>query len=254
MRRARVVETEPVEGYYRSPADRASSCRQAERRQGGRAQAGLNHCRYRYVCAVDADMVFARERSRARCARSCATRSVVGLTSYFENSARPGSVATGRWPLLGPDTRPLFAFQSFDYLRAFFNTRIGWARLNFMLCAAGAFQIWRRDLVEDLAGGRATFTCEDIEFTFRVAPGHAPAGASRTASRASRTAWASPRGPDSMRKLVSQRERWQRVILETWWANKRMCSTRGTARSGRSGCPSTSSPRSSRRSSRSWRS
>ena len=25
-----------------------------------------------------------------------------------------------------------------------------------------------------------------------------------------------------MRKLVSQRERWQRVILETWWANRRM--------------------------------
>ena len=25
-----------------------------------------------------------------------------------------------------------------------------------------------------------------------------------------------------MRKLVAQRERWQRVILETWWANRRM--------------------------------
>ena len=29
-------------------------------------------------------------------------------------------------------------------------------------------------------------------------------------------------GPDSVRKLVSQRERWQRVILETCWANRRM--------------------------------
>ena len=29
-------------------------------------------------------------------------------------------------------------------------------------------------------------------------------------------------GPDNVRNLVSQRERWQRVILETCWANRRM--------------------------------
>ena len=32
------------------------------------------------------------------------------------------------------------------------TTASPWARLNFMLCAAGAFQLWRRDLVEDLGG------------------------------------------------------------------------------------------------------
>ena len=90
-----------------------------------------------------------------------------------------------------------------------------------MLCAAGAFQIWRRDLVEELNGWSSEFTCEDIEFTFRV---HR---ALRERGRPYRIACLPDcigvtEGPDSVRKLVSQRERWQRVILETCWANRRM--------------------------------
>jgi len=37
-----------------------------------------------------------------------------------------------------------------------------------MLCAVGAFQIWRRDVLEEVGGYSRTFTCEDIELTFRV--------------------------------------------------------------------------------------
>ena len=90
-----------------------------------------------------------------------------------------------------------------------------------MLCAAGAFQLWRRDLVEDLGGWSAEFTCEDIEFTFRV---HRTL---RERGRAYRIACLPDcvgvtEGPDNVKNLVSQRERWQRVILETCWANRRM--------------------------------
>ena len=217
-----VVETEPVIGYYRSPSDRRLLV--VDKLNGGKADglnAGLNHSRYRYVCAVDADMVFARG-SLSRAMREIVRDpEVVGLTSYFENSRDPAASLPDGVHFVGPDTRPLFAFQSFDYLRAFFSTRIGWARLNFMLCAAGAFQIWRRDLVEDLQGWSRTFTCEDIEFTFRVHQ------VLRQRGRPYRIACLPDcvgvtEGPDSMRKLVAQRERWQRVILETWWANKRM--------------------------------
>jgi cellulose synthase/poly-beta-1,6-N-acetylglucosamine synthase-like glycosyltransferase len=93
--------------------------------------------------------------------------------------------------------------------------------MNFMLCAAGAFQLWRRDLVEDLHGWSAEFTCEDIEFTFRA---HRVL---REQKRRYRIVCLPDcvgvtEGPDSVRNLVSQRERWQRVILETCWANRRM--------------------------------
>jgi cellulose synthase/poly-beta-1,6-N-acetylglucosamine synthase-like glycosyltransferase len=147
---------------------------------------------------------------------------VVGLTSYFENARDPVDVLEGGLQRAGPDTRPLFAFQTFDYLRAFFNNRTPWARMNFMLCAAGAFQLWRRDLVEELGGWSAEFTCEDIELTFRV---HRTL---RERGRPYRIACLPDcigvtEGPDNVRNLVSQRERWQRVVLETCWANRRMC-------------------------------
>lgn len=37
-----------------------------------------------------------------------------------------------------------------------------------MLCSVGAFQIWRRDVLEDVGGYSTACTCEDIELTFRV--------------------------------------------------------------------------------------
>ena len=217
-----VVETEHVLGYGRSPGDRRLLV--VDKVNGGKADAlnaAFNHCRYRYVCAVDADMVFTRG-SLARAMREIVRDpEVVGLTSYYENTRDPAASLPDGVRFLGPDTRPLFAFQSFDYLRAFFGTRIGWARLNFMLCAAGAFQIWRRDIVEDVHGWSRSFTCEDIEFTFRV---HRllrrRGGPYRIACLPDCVGVTE--GPDSMQKLISQRERWQRVILETCWANRGM--------------------------------
>ena len=218
-----VLRTQPIEGYYRSASDPRLIV--VDKGNGGKADAlnaAFNHSRYRYVCGVDADMVFTRD-ALSRAMREIARDPdvIVGLTSYFENARNPVQSLQDGVRYSGPDTRPLFAFQTFDYLRAFFNNRTPWARMNFMLCAAGAFQVWRRDLVEELGGWSAEFTCEDIEFTFRV---HRVL---RERGRRYRIACLPDcvgvtEGPDSVRNLVSQRERWQRVILETCWANRRM--------------------------------
>jgi cellulose synthase/poly-beta-1,6-N-acetylglucosamine synthase-like glycosyltransferase len=218
-----ILETEPVEGYYRSPVDPRILV--VDKQNGGKADslnAAFNHCRYRYVCAVDADMVFARS-ALTRAMREIVQdpTTIVGLTSYFENQRDPARSLPDGETYTGPETSPLFGFQTFDYLRAFFNNRLGWARLNMMLCAAGPFQIWRRDLVEEVGGWSREFTCEDIEFTFRVHRTLRERGATyRIACLPDRIGVTE--GPDSMDKLVSQRERWQRVILETCWANRRM--------------------------------
>jgi cellulose synthase/poly-beta-1,6-N-acetylglucosamine synthase-like glycosyltransferase len=218
-----VVATEVVEGYYRTAADRRLLV--IDKRNAGKADAlnvGLNHCRYRYVCGVDADMVLARgalSRAMREIARDPGV--VVGLTSYFESARDPAAALPDGVRFVGPDTRPLFAFQTFDYLRSFFNNRTPWARMNFMLCTAGAFQLWRRDLLEELGGWERRFTCEDIEFTFRA---HRVLRERRRNYRIAclPDCVGVTEGPDSVRKLVAQRERWQRVILETCWANKRM--------------------------------
>jgi cellulose synthase/poly-beta-1,6-N-acetylglucosamine synthase-like glycosyltransferase len=218
-----IVSTAVTEGYYRTAADRRLLV--IDKRNAGKADAlnvGLNHCRYRYVCGVDADMVLARgalSRAMREIARDPGV--VVGLTSYFESSRDPAASLPDGVRFVGPETRPLFAFQTFDYLRSFFNNRTPWARMNFMLCTAGAFQLWRRDLLEELGGWEPRFTCEDIEFTFRA---HRVLRERRRNYRIAclPDCIGVTEGPASVRKLVAQRERWQRVILETCWANKRM--------------------------------
>ena len=218
-----VVASEPVRGYYRLPADRRVLV--VDKANGGKADAlnaGLNHCRHRYVCAVDADMVFTRtalSRAMREIVRDPAH--TVGLTSFFEIARDPASSLEDGTRFTGPDPHPIFAFQTLDYLRSFFNNRIPWARHNFMLCAAGAFQIWRRDLVDELGGWSPDFTCEDIEFTFRVHRVLRARGASYRIACLPDCVGVTE-GPDTVRKLVSQRERWQRVILETCWHNRRM--------------------------------
>jgi cellulose synthase/poly-beta-1,6-N-acetylglucosamine synthase-like glycosyltransferase len=90
-----------------------------------------------------------------------------------------------------------------------------------MLCSVGAFAIWRRDVVLELGGFSRTFTCEDIEFTFRV---HNRFLRQRRPRRilALPNLVGTTEGPDTIRRLVIQRARWQRVIMETVWHYRHM--------------------------------
>ena len=233
-----VVETERVLGYYRSTLD--ARLLVIDKDNGGKADAlnaGLDHCRFRYVCGVDADTVFARDAlSRVMRVVSRDPARIVGLTSFVEIAEDPSRALVDGSSFTIPDSRPLLAYQTIDYLRAFYNNRIAWSRLDFMLCAIGAFQVWRRDLLDDLRGWSRDFTCEDIELTFRVhevlrrrgRPYHVVCLPDRVGVT---------EGPDTVRKLVAQRERWQRVILETWWAYRSMCLNRRYGSVGLVGMP-----------------
>ena len=233
-----VVATERIAAYYRSV--RHPRLLVIDKANGGKADAlnaGLNHSRFRYVCGVDADMVFARDAlSRAMRAITRDPARIVGLTSFVEIAEDPSRALVGGVEYDIPESKPLIAYQTLDYLRAFYNNRIAWSRLDFMLCAIGAFQVWRRDLLDELGGWSRDYTCEDIELTFRV---------HRTlldAKRSYRVVCLPDRvgvteGPDTVRKLVAQRERWQRVILETCWAYRHMSFNRRYGAVGLVGMP-----------------
>src|SRR5258708_6845924 len=135
---------------------------------------------------------------------------VVGVTRPVAHCSRPEHAARAEQGRVRVERHPLVAYQLLDYVRAFAWARAAWSRLNYMLCSVGAFAIWRRDVVLQLGGFSTKFTCEDIEFTFRV---HEHFRRLRVPYRIH--ALTEPagitEGPTSIRALVSQRARWQRV-------------------------------------------
>ncbi len=233
------IPSESIRAFYESPSD--SRLVVVDKENGGKADAlnaGLNAARYPYICGVDADTVFAQN-ALLRAMRVCIgdPQTVIGVTSYIEAAADPQTVMAtppGQRPI---STRPLLvAFQTLDYLRAFFNNRIAWSRNDFMLCAIGAFQIWRRDIVEEHGGWSRAFTCEDIELTFRLHESLLRQGRPYKIICLPDPVGATE-GPDTVRKLVAQRERWQRVTLETFWAFRGMCFNPRYGKVGKLGMP-----------------
>lgn len=190
---------------------------------GGKADAlnsGMNHARYRYICCVDADTVYNRRAlltGMRLVVRDPAT--VVGVTSQVLPSRYPERTENGTRVQL--DRHPLVAWQTFDYIRAFVAARLAWSRANYMLCSVGAFAIWRRDVVLELGGFSRSFTCEDIEFTFRVHE-HFRSAKIPYAVHSLAEPVGTTEAPQRIRSLVSQRARWQRVITETVWHYRRM--------------------------------
>jgi biofilm PGA synthesis N-glycosyltransferase PgaC len=146
---------------------------------------------------------------------------VIGVTSHLTIALDPSATMAAPPGQRRVPARHFVAYQHLDYLRAFFNNRLAWSRLKFMLCAVGAFQIWRRDVLEEVGGYARGFTCEDIELTFRVHERYLREGTPYKILCLPDNV-GTTEGPDTVRKLVSQRERWQRVIAESVWAYRRM--------------------------------
>jgi biofilm PGA synthesis N-glycosyltransferase PgaC len=218
------LPTEEVRGIYRSALEPRLIV--VDKVNGGnKADAlnvGVNLSRYRYVCCLDSDTMYERDAllKSMRLAVADPAR-VVGVTSVFTVGLHPERQGSVRDEKRRLDRSLLMNFQQLEYVRSFLNNRAAWSRLNYMMCCSGGFMIWRRDLLVELGGFARSFTCEDIEMTFRV---HERMLRERRPYRVLSLpdTVATTEGPAHLTALVSQRARWQRVILETVWHYRRM--------------------------------
>ncbi len=218
-----IFTTQPVRGIYRSPHH--PNLVVVDKENGGKADswnAALNVARYRYVCGVDADTVFDPKAllMAMRVAINDPAR-IVGVTSQITTARDPQHVLSTPVGSRRVDGGLLGLYQHLDFVRAFLNNRLAWSRLGIMLCAPGGFQIWRRDVLEEVGGYSTSFTCEDIELTFRIHERFRREGREYEI-RCLPDSVGVTEGPDDVAKLVSQRERWQRVINETVIHYRRM--------------------------------
>jgi biofilm PGA synthesis N-glycosyltransferase PgaC len=219
----RRVATAEVRGVYVSR--REPRLIVIDKAHGGKADAlncGLNFARFPYICSVDGDTIY----SPAALLNGMRPvlddpLLVIGVTSAVAVSRSPQERLHSRPGPHRIDYRIRANFELLDFLRAFLNGRLGSARWGFMLCASGAFAIWRRDVLQELGGFSPAFTCEDIEFTFRVHESFRRLGRPYRIVALTSVAGCTE-SPATLGNLISQRARWQRVILETLWSYRRM--------------------------------
>jgi biofilm PGA synthesis N-glycosyltransferase PgaC len=234
----RIFTTQPVRGIYRSREH--PNLVVVDKENGGKADswnAALNVARYRYVCGVDADTVFDPHAllTSMRVAVNDPAR-IVGVTSQISTARDPAAILSAPVGSRRVDGGLLGVYQHLDFIRAFLNNRLAWSRFGFMLCSPGGFQIWRRDVLEEIGGYSPEFTCEDIELTFRIHERYRREGREYEV-RCLPDCVGVTEGPDNARKLVAQRERWQRVINETVIHYRRMWFNRQYGSVGMVGAP-----------------
>jgi biofilm PGA synthesis N-glycosyltransferase PgaC len=212
------LEAKPIRTVYRSRTDPRLTVLSKE--NGGKADSlncGVNVARYRYLCCVDGDTVFAPDallRAMALVIKDPAR--IVAAASLFGISIEPEAAFDGARSTPKINRHMLADFQHLDLMRSFVAYRAAWSRLDCMLCVPGGFGLWRRDVILEMGGFSTAFTCEDIEMTFRIHERFLRAKRPyRIISLPNMVA--QTEGPRSIRSLVSQRARWQRVTLETIW-------------------------------------
>lgn len=221
----RVKQTFPcgeVTAFYRSQKDpRLSVVRKVNR--GSKADAvncGMNFAAYRYLCCVDGDTIYSGNALLDGMAIVLKNPSeVVGVTSYFGTSRHPEAKVVGARRRV--DTHWLSVLQNIDLMRSFLVNRLAFSAIGAMMCSPGAFAIWRRDLFAELGPFDPRFSCEDIEFTYR-AHEHFRRHKRRYQIASLPRLVAMTEGPATVRDLIKQRARWQRVLLESVWAYRRM--------------------------------
>ncbi|HQP91350.1 MAG TPA: glycosyltransferase family 2 protein, partial [Candidatus Omnitrophota bacterium] len=191
-------------------------------KKAGAVNAGLNLAKNDYVCVVDADTVLEQNaflKVMAHVERD--PDRIIGIGSYFGLSndlkIKNGRILDRRFTF-----NPLIAYQNLEYVRSFIGNRIGWSRYNAMPVVAGGFSLWRRDVLYNLGGFSADFTCEDIEFTFRAHDYLVKNKEKdyRIIMLPYSVGWTE--GPSNIKSLISQRNRWQRVTNETVFNYKYM--------------------------------
>lgn len=217
------IITQPVRTVYVSRTDARLTVIAKE--NGGKADSlncGVNFSRFPYLCTVDGDTVFAPDALLKTMALIVKDPSrIVAAASLFGISLEPEWRSSEPRALPATNGHLLADFQHLDLMRSFVAFRAAWTRLDCMLCVSGAFGMWRRDVIVEMGGFSPAFSCEDIEMTFRI---HERFLREKRPYRiiSLPTMVAQTEGPDSVRSLVSQRARWQRVTLETTWHYRRM--------------------------------
>lgn len=195
-----------------------------DKKNGGKADAlnaGISLARAPVFCAIDADTLLEPDallRAVRPMIEDPARVIAVGGSIRIANGCR---FEGGRITEIGLPRNLLALFQTVEYLRAFLVARLAWSKAGALTIISGAFGVFRRGLVIEAGGYRTDLVGEDMELVVRLHHHMQRSG------KAYRIAYlpeplAFTEVPETLRALASQRARWQRGALESYFAHKSM--------------------------------
>jgi cellulose synthase/poly-beta-1,6-N-acetylglucosamine synthase-like glycosyltransferase len=218
----RELVTKPVRAVYQAAGP--ISLLVVDKTNGGKADAlnaGINASRYPLFCATDADSVLEDD---------ALLKVVAPFLEYPEEMVAVGgnvrvangsTIVDGRIARVGLPREPLAMFQIVEYLRTFLTGRMGWSALRSLLIISGAFGLFRKAAVVAAGGYRTDTVGEDMELVVRI---HRTLREQRVPYRMvfipDPICWTE--APASVAALRRQRNRWQRGLIESLVAHRRM--------------------------------
>ncbi len=217
------LEIKPVHAVYRSKTH--PNLLIIDKDNGRRADAnnaGVEYARYPIICQIDADCVLEPD-ALVRMVRPFLTdQHVVAVTGMI----RPANglvIDQGRIVEHGIPKNFLPLLQCVEYLRAFQWARAGLTRLSANLCMSGAYTVIRKDIFLKVGGANVNAVVDDFELTVtiqRYIHEHPEEGPMKLAFVPDPGCYTEV--PETWKALHSQRNFWQRAILQSLIWNRNM--------------------------------
>jgi cellulose synthase/poly-beta-1,6-N-acetylglucosamine synthase-like glycosyltransferase len=215
------LPTQPVGRVLRSAQH--SNLWVVDKANGGKSDAlnaGLNICRTPLFCTIDADSILEPD-ALIRATRPFLEDDRMIAVGGIVRVVNGSTVDSGRVRTVRLSNRLLARLQVVEYLRAFLSARVAWSELNASLIVSGAFGLFRRDVVVQAGGYSTTTVGEDMELVVRLHRTCRDRGmVPRVAFVPDPVAWTEC--PETLAGLARQRNRWQRGLLESLVAHRRM--------------------------------
>lgn len=225
----KALSTMPTRGLYANA--QIPNLLVIDKANGGKADslnAGINATGMEYICGIDADSLLESD--------ALLKVAAVMLDTDTEMVAAGGNifpingctVERGHLSKVRIPRSALARFQTVEYLRAFMTGRVGWDMLRSLLIISGAFGLFRRNRIIEI-GGYLTEKSryhkdtvgEDMELVVRLDRSLREQGI-RHRIRYAFLANCWTEVPEKWKILHSQRDRWQRGLLDILVFHRKM--------------------------------
>lgn len=216
-----ICESKPIKGVYFSRLEPKLVL--VDKENGGKADAqngAARVARFPYICMVDADTLLDPDSLRDLAIRFAAEPKLAALGGIIRVS-NGCKIEQGMVTRVGMPKKFIERVQVLEYLRAFLFGRVSLSALEALMIISGAFGVYRWDAFSLLGGWNRNAIGEDMDAVVRL---HRLVHEQKLDWKVDfvPTPLSWTQVPMTWKSLGSQRDRWQRGLMQVMMENKKM--------------------------------